>query len=116
MEFELKLPTQRALQHDFPVKNLLPEEQRHAFSTGGMVLSRSHTQSSCRSSVSTPCTFFEHNAAVDGCAEKSEPGYQQMEWLRIQLQFIRQRGIKAILMEHVPPAGTEVKLLWHETC
>ena len=60
--------------------------------------------------------FFDKNAAVDGCAKKGEPGYEHMDWLRIQLQFIRQRGMKAILTGHVPPARTESKANWDETC
>lgn len=39
-----------------------------------------------------------------------------MEWLRIQLQFMRERGMKAILMGHVPPARTGSKHVWDETC
>ena len=60
--------------------------------------------------------FFDSNSAVDGCADKSEPGYEHMDWLRIQLQFLRDRGMKAILMGHVPPARTDNKLSWDETC
>ena len=96
-------------------RKFIPEEQRHGFSTGGWfsveVISNHLTVFSLNTMY-----FFEHNTAVDGCAERSEPGYQQMEWLRIQLQFIRNRGMKAILMGHVPPARTEAKLLWDETC
>src|SRR4051812_24178600 len=39
-----------------------------------------------------------------------------MEWLRIQLQILRDRGMKAILIGHVPPARTDSKLSWDETC
>jgi endopolyphosphatase len=39
-----------------------------------------------------------------------------MEWLRIQLQIIRERGMKAILMGHVPPARVNSKESWDETC
>ena len=60
--------------------------------------------------------FFDNNAAVDGCDKPSEPGYEHMEWLRIQLQFMRERGMKAILMGHVPPARTDSKQLWDESC
>lgn len=60
--------------------------------------------------------FFDKNAAVDGCSDRSEPGFQQMEWLRIQLGFMRRRGIKVILMGHVPPARTKSKQLWDESC
>lgn len=39
-----------------------------------------------------------------------------MEWLRIQLQFLRQRGVKAIMSGHVPPARNDEKVGWDETC
>ena len=96
-------------------RNFIPEEQRHAFSTGGWFSVEVIPNRLTVFSLNT-MYFFEHNTAVDGCAEKSEPGYQQMEWLRIQLQFLRNRGMKALLMGHVPPARTEAKLLWDETC
>jgi len=60
--------------------------------------------------------FFDKNAAVDGCAFPEEPGYEQMEWLRIQLEFLRQRGMKAIISGHVPPARNDDKASWDETC
>lgn len=96
-------------------RKFIPEEQRHGFSTGGCFSVEVIPNHLVVFSLNT-IYFFEHNAAVDGCAERSEPGYQQMEWLRIQLQFIRSRGMKALLMGHVPPARTEAKLLWDETC
>ena len=39
-----------------------------------------------------------------------------MEWLRIQLKIMRDRGLKAILMGHVPPARVDSKESWDETC
>ena len=96
-------------------KKFIPEEQRHGFSTGGWFSVEVIPNRLTVFSLNT-MYFFEHNTAVDGCAERSEPGYQQMEWLQIQLQFIRDRGMKAILTGHVPPARTEAKLLWDETC
>lgn len=60
--------------------------------------------------------FFSSNSGVDGCANKHEPGYEHMEWLRIQLQQLRERGMKAILMGHVPPARVDSKESWDETC
>jgi endopolyphosphatase len=60
--------------------------------------------------------FFSSNSAVDGCAKKREPGYEHMEWLRIQLQILRDRGMKAILIGHVPPARVDSKESWDETC
>jgi endopolyphosphatase len=63
-----------------------------------------------------PRYFFTSNSGVDGCANKHEPGYEHMEWLRIQLELFRERGIKAILMGHVPPARVGSKESWDETC
>ena len=39
-----------------------------------------------------------------------------MEWLRVQLGFMRHRGLKAILIGHVPPAKTDSKSNWDESC
>lgn len=93
----------------------IPEEQRHGFERGGWFYVEVIPQKLAVFSLNT-LYFFTNNAAVDGCALKSEAGYEHMEWLRIQLQFMRQRGMKAILTGHVPPARTDSKQLWDETC
>lgn len=93
----------------------IPEEQRHGFERGGWYYVEVIPNKLAVFSLNT-LYFFNHNAAVDGCALRSEPGYEHMEWLRIQLQFMRQRGMKAILTGHIPPARTESKQLWDETC
>ncbi|KAG4442734.1 hypothetical protein IFR05_001751 [Cadophora sp. M221] len=93
----------------------IPEEQRHGFERGGWYFVEVIPKKLAVFSLNT-LYFFDHNAAVDGCALRSEPGYEHFEWLRIQLQFIRDRGMKAILIGHVPPARTESKQLWDETC
>ena len=95
--------------------NFIPEEQRHGFQRGGWFWVEVIPQKLAVFSLNT-LYFFDHNAAVDGCALRSEPGYEHMEWLRIQLQFMRLRGLKAILTGHVPPARTDSKQLWDETC
>jgi hypothetical protein len=38
-----------------------------------------------------------------------------MEWLSAQLNFMRERNMKAILIGHVPPAWTSQKKSWDET-
>ena len=96
-------------------KELIPEEQRHVFERGGYFFVEAIPNKLAVFSLNT-MYFFDSNTAVDGCARKSEPGYKQMEWLRIQLQLIRKRGMKAILVGHVPPARTESKISWDETC
>ncbi len=96
-------------------RNFIPEEQRHGFERGGWYYVEVIPGKLAVFSLNT-LYFFKNNAGVDGCALRSEPGYEHMEWLRIQLQFMRDRGMKAILMGHVPPARTNSKELWDETC
>ena len=96
-------------------RKFIPEEQKHSFERGGWFYVEVIPNKLAVLSLNT-LYFFDSNAAVDGCADPSEPGYQHLEWLRIQLQFLRQRGMKAILMGHVPPARTESKMSWDETC
>ncbi|KAH8819064.1 vacuolar endopolyphosphatase-like protein [Xylogone sp. PMI_703] len=94
---------------------LIPEEQRHGFERGGWYYVEVIPNKLAVFSLNT-LYFFSNNAGTDGCGLQSEPGYEHMEWLRVQLAFMRQRGMKAILMGHVPPARTDSKKLWDETC
>lgn len=96
-------------------RRFIPEEQRHSFEFGGWFYVEVIPGKLAVFSLNT-MFFFDRNAAVDGCAEPSEPGFKHMEWLRVQLQLLRGRGMKAILMGHVPPARTASKQLWDETC
>lgn len=96
-------------------RKFIPEEQRHGFERGGWFFVEVIPNELAVFNLNT-LYFFTNNAAVDGCADESEIGYEQMTWLRVQLQFIRQRGMKAIIIGHVPPARTETKRSWDETC
>jgi len=96
-------------------RGMIPEEQRHQFSQGGWFSVEVVPRKLAVISLNT-IFFFSSNSAVDGCANKHEPGYEHMEWLRIQLQILRDRGMKAILMGHVPPARVDSKESWDETC
>ncbi|KAJ5091778.1 Endopolyphosphatase Ppn1p-like protein [Penicillium alfredii] len=93
----------------------IPEDQRHSFVEGGWFTTEVIPGQLAVISLNT-MYFFESNTAVDGCKDKSEPGYEHMEWLRVQLQLLRNRNIKAILMGHVPPARSSEKRSWDETC
>lgn len=93
----------------------IPEEQRHSFEFGGWFYVEVIPNKLAVFSLNT-LYFFDRNAGVDDCLKPSEPGFKHMEWLRIQLQFMRDRGMKAILIGHVPPARTDSKMLWDETC
>ena len=96
-------------------RKFIPEEQRHGFSRGGWFFVEVIPKKLAVFSLNT-LYFFDSNTAVDGCAKPLEPGYEQMEWLRIQLQFLRDRRMKAIMTGHVPPARTGSKSSWDETC
>ncbi|KAL5114680.1 Endopolyphosphatase [Pleosporales sp. CAS-2024a] len=96
-------------------RGLIPEAQRHQFSQGGWFSVEVVPARLAVISLNT-IFFFSSNSAVDGCANKHEPGYEHMEWLRIQLHMLRHRGMKAILMGHVPPARVDSKESWDETC
>ena len=96
-------------------KDFIPEEQRHGFERGGWFYTEVIPDKLAVFSLNT-LYLFDNNAGVNGCADKKEPGYEHMEWLRIQLQMLRKRGVKAIMMGHVPPARTESKYSWDETC
>ena len=96
-------------------RKFIPEAQRHGFERGGWFFVEVIPNDLMVFNLNT-LYFFSNNAAVNGCADESEIGYEQMNWLRIQLQFVRQRGMKAIIMGHVPPARTETKHSWDETC
>ncbi|KAL2153927.1 hypothetical protein VTH82DRAFT_2603 [Thermothelomyces myriococcoides] len=87
-------------------RRFIPEEQRHSFEFGGWFSVEVIPGHLAVFSLNT-LYFFDRNAGVDGCRDPAEPGYKQMEWLRVQLQFLRERGMKAILIGHVPPARTE---------
>lgn len=93
----------------------IPNEQRHSFEFGGWFYVEVIPNHLAVFSINT-LYFFDRNAGIDDCVKPSEPGFKQLEWLRIQLQFMRERGVKAILMGHVPPARTGSKQLWDETC
>jgi endopolyphosphatase len=96
-------------------KRFVPQAQKHSFARGGWFFTEVIPNKLAVFSLNT-LYFFDSNSAVDGCDLKSEPGYEHMEWLRIQLQFLRVRGMKAILIGHVPPARTESKQSWDESC
>lgn len=96
-------------------KSFIPEAQRHSFEFGGWFYTEVIPNKLAVFSLNT-MYFFDRNAGVDDCVHPSEPGYKHFEWLLVQLENLRQRGMKAILMGHVPPARTAGKQLWEETC
>lgn len=96
-------------------KPFIPEEQRHTFLQWGWFYTEVIPSKLAVVSLNT-MYFYESNAAVDGCAARSEPGYHHFEWLRVQLQLMREREMKAILIGHVPPARSGKRQNWDESC
>ncbi|KAI0391788.1 Endopolyphosphatase [Xylariaceae sp. FL0594] len=96
-------------------KEFIPETQRHSFEFGGWFYVEVIPSKLAVFSLNT-MYFFDRNAGVDDCQHPSEPGYKHFEWLAVQLDYLRSRGVKAILMGHVPPARTPSKQLWDESC
>lgn len=96
-------------------RRFIPEVQRHQFQQGGWFSVEVIPGKLAVVSLNT-MYFFTSNSGVDGCANKREPGYEHMEWLRVQLQEFRERNIKVMLIGHVPPARVDSKESWDETC
>lgn len=107
-------------------KHFIPEDQYHVFHKGGYFWQQvvpavgvdvgMGTKGGLAVFSLNTMYFFDSNTAVDGCDIESEPGYEQMEWLKVQLELMREREMKAILIGHVPPAWTSAKRSWDETC
>jgi endopolyphosphatase len=96
-------------------QQFIPEHQRHQFQRGGWFSVEVIPGKLMVFSLNT-LYFFASNSAVDGCASNKEPGYEQFEWLRVQLNLLRARGMKAIIIGHVPPARVDAKVSWVESC
>lgn len=96
-------------------RHFVPEAQKHVFEYGAYYWVEVIPSRLAVVSLNT-MYFFASNAAVDGCDGPGEPGYQQFVWLKVQLELMRLRGMKAILIGHVPPARTKNKQAWDESC
>ncbi|EPQ59245.1 hypothetical protein GLOTRDRAFT_98318 [Gloeophyllum trabeum ATCC 11539] len=50
--------------------------------------------------------FYERNKAVGGCEfkDRDDPGNLQLDWLDVQLDAYRRRGMKVWMSGHVPPS------------
>ncbi|KLT41553.1 hypothetical protein CC85DRAFT_247424, partial [Cutaneotrichosporon oleaginosum] len=84
-------------------KHFIPEEYRHVFERGGYFAVEVIPDQLAVISLNS-IYFFVSNTAVDGCRPGSgEPGDQEMEWLEVQLQQYRDRGMQVHLIGHVAP-------------
>ncbi|KAG0306119.1 Endopolyphosphatase [Dissophora globulifera] len=94
----------RILQHFSEIwAEFIPESQFHTFQHGGYFHVEVVPGKISILSLNT-LYFFNQNAAVDGCVDEDEPGTDQMDWLMVELESLRRRGMTAYLTGHVPPA------------
>ncbi|KAI0650721.1 Metallo-dependent phosphatase-like protein [Trametes meyenii] len=51
--------------------------------------------------------FYDSNTAVGGCArsDPQDPGNLELDWLEVQLQMFRERGMQVWLSGHIPPSS-----------
>ena len=53
------------------------------------------------------------STVVDGC-KKGEPGDLQLDWLEVQLDMFRARGMQVWLSGHVPPSPGNYVRAWQK--
>ncbi|CED83970.1 Acid sphingomyelinase and PHM5 phosphate metabolism protein [Phaffia rhodozyma] len=95
-------------------KHYIPAEQYHVFQRGAYFTSEVIPDKLAVISLNT-LYWYDSNKAVDGCAfGSSEPGALQMDWLEVQLEIYRDRGMQVWLSGHVPPsAGNYFPDCWY---
>ncbi|KAF5389105.1 hypothetical protein D9757_004904 [Collybiopsis confluens] len=52
--------------------------------------------------------FYDSNKAVGGCSltDREDPGNLQFDWLEVQLEIFKERGMQVWLTGHVPPSSS----------
>ncbi|MCJ1349525.1 Endopolyphosphatase [Peltigera leucophlebia] len=94
-------------------RKFIPEEQRHSFERGGWFFAEVIPNKLAAFNLNT-LYFFSNNAAVDGCADKSEIGSNGLAAHPAAISPTK--GYEGIIMGHVPPARTDAKQSWDDTC
>lgn len=56
--------------------------------------------------------FFKNNFMAESCKSCSSPGSIQLIWLESELNEARNRGVKALIIGHIPP----IEIFYHESC
>ncbi|KAL7410416.1 Metallo-dependent phosphatase-like protein [Mrakia frigida] len=81
----------------------IPSEQIHVFQRGAYFTVEVIPDQLAVISLNT-LYWYDSNKAVDGCAFGSkDPGALEMDWLDVQLEIFRGRGMQVWLSGHVPP-------------
>lgn len=80
----------------------IPESMAKTFARGGYYSVEAVADKITVISLNT-LYFYAPNVAVDGCKAEEQPGTEQMDWLEIELERLRERKMVAYLTGHVPP-------------
>ncbi|KAI5451729.1 Endopolyphosphatase, variant 2 [Naganishia albida] len=83
--------------------DFIPAEEYHVFQRGAYFSSEVIPDKLAVISLNT-IYWYDSNKAVDGCKDGSdEPGALEFDWLEVQLDSFRERGMQVWLTGHVPP-------------
>lgn len=86
----------------------IPEYEFHTFEQGGYYVKEILPNKLAAMSLNT-LYFYDNNKAVDGCVKRKgkevDPGTAQLDWLEVQLDLFRRRGMQVHLLGHVPPTA-----------
>ncbi|KGB78065.1 endopolyphosphatase [Cryptococcus deuterogattii R265] len=84
-------------------KHFIPSEAGHVFERGAYFSVEVIPDRLAVISLNT-LFWYDSNTLVDGCRDHSkDPGALEMDWLEVQLDNFRQRGMQVWLTGHVPP-------------
>ncbi|KAK4685787.1 endopolyphosphatase, partial [Tremellales sp. Uapishka_1] len=84
-------------------KHYIPTDERHVFERGAYFSAEVVPDRLAVISLNT-LYWYDSNTLVDGCGDRSnDPGALEMDWLEVQLQEFRDRGMQVWLSGHVPP-------------
>ncbi|SNX82253.1 related to PPN1 - vacuolar endopolyphosphatase [Melanopsichium pennsylvanicum] len=88
----------------------IPEYEFHTFEQGGYYVKEILPNRLAAMSLNT-LYFYDNNKAVDGCvktkkrSKEVDPGTAQLDWLEVQLELFRKRGMQVHVLGHVPPTA-----------
>ncbi|OXG95688.1 endopolyphosphatase [Cryptococcus neoformans A2-102-5] len=84
-------------------KHFIPSEAAHVFERGAYFSVEVIPDRLAVISLNT-LFWYDSNTLVDGCrGHSNDPGALEMDWLEVQLDNFRQRGMQVWLTGHVPP-------------
>ncbi|KZT12740.1 uncharacterized protein LAESUDRAFT_13671 [Laetiporus sulphureus 93-53] len=87
-------------------RSFVPFESFQVFQRGGYFSVEVIPNSLAVVSLNT-MYFYDSNRAVGGCdpTDPEDPGNLQFDWLQVQLEIFRKRGVQVWLSGHVPPSA-----------